>query len=214
VGAALLALSLPAWAKPDLDEVLGAEAPAPAREAVVWVGPEVAAPTAEQLADPGYFSAHPKALVAYVKQHPERLDVEKMTPPLVQTLAQLLLAAEDVFRAETLLSQATAKWPEEGAIRRDWARVLIRLGRPEGALREIERALKTLPEDPTAHYLLAQAWVSVMERSPEGVEAGIAALETVLRLAPDFKDADGVDAAGIRRAIAELRRELSRAADK
>ncbi|MDP9296570.1 MAG: tetratricopeptide repeat protein [Actinomycetota bacterium] len=98
-------------------------------------------------------------------------------------------AAAETFRA------ALAAEPDRASVRLDLALVLLHLGRPEGALTEVETALRSLePTDPGHRRAVVQValddlqWALLSDRgidsSPEAARAQ-AALEAVLATLPD-----------------------------
>lgn len=169
-------------------------------EAVPWTPPPPVPATldAQAAQDEGQ-------IVRHLEAHPDRLNVDTMgNPELVRASVELLLRADRAFLAERLLAQAVEKWPEDAGLRRAWGRVLLSLGRPEPARAQLEKVVVAVPSDPSAHYLLAKAWLAREPRTPESDARAAAALREVVRLDPDYQDPDGVTAAVIRDLLKRL----------
>ncbi|MCA9537302.1 MAG: tetratricopeptide repeat protein [Myxococcales bacterium] len=195
-----LVIGAPALAAPPLDPLLGPATVAPPRQGLVDWHPPAAVPAN---ADPAVLATDPVAFARFIETRPDRLDVARMEPALVLTLAQLLLRADRTFVAEKLLYDAAQHWPERADLTRAWARVLISLGRPQAAERALTAAIARSPGDAILRYLLARAILGG-PRQAETEQKAKAALEAVLEIDPQFRDADGVTAADVRAVIERL----------
>ncbi len=189
-----------------LDEMLGPETVLP--PATARVRYEVEVPLAED-ASPEALARDPRRLAAFFRQDPERLGSDRMTPELARMLAGILLRGNETFLAETLLHNAAKRWPKDAETLRAWGRVLISLGRPEAARRALDTAVAANPKDPTAHYLLGRALMAIDPQDPVNQAKVLAAFEATLAAAPEYVDSDGVGAAEIRAAIAQIKQNRS-----
>ena len=164
-----------------------------------------AAPVAAEI-DPEQMARDPARLAAFFRQDPSRLEITRMTPELARMLSGILLRGNETFLAEKLLHNAAKRWPDEVAITRGWARVLLSLGRPEAARRVLEKTVAGAPTDATAQYLLGRAYMSIDPKDPASQKKILAAFEATLAVAPDYRDSDGVGAKEIRAGIDQIRR--------
>ena len=185
---------------------VGAPAVAPPASRWVQVNPTRVDPAA--LPSPEAMIRDPKLLIAFIDQHPGRLDAKSMSPPLVLTLTRLLVDADRVFDAERLLSQARALWPEDGAVTRAWVRVGLGLGRATAALKALEAEAGRRTDDPSLLYLQGNAWLQIRPRTEATLRGAFAAYARLVGVAPEYRDADGVTAAQIRQAVSRMGEEL------
>ena len=187
VGAALLLTATLAWAKPPLESVLGPTAAVPSRGERVDYRPRET-PRAEDLGSPDALARDPAALVAFLEANPNRLDVKQMPPPLVMTIAQILADRGKLFVAEKLLTEGATQWADRPDLKRALGRILIRLGRPNGARRALTKAVALAPTDAESHYLLGRATIRCEPFTGARQAEAIKAFETVLSLDPEFTD--------------------------
>jgi predicted Zn-dependent protease len=150
----------------------------------------------------------PKLLIAFIDQHPGRLDAKAMSPPLVLTLTRLLVDADRVFDAERLLSQARALWPDDWEVTRAWVRVVLGLGRATAALQALEAQAGRRTDDPSLLYLQGNAWLQIRPRTEATLRGAFAAYARLIGVAPEYRDADGVTAAQIGQAVSRMGEEL------
>lgn len=206
--------------------VLGAS-PARAEDAAERLGPRTVAPPASRWVSlqkpvfdpqnppsPEALIRDPKALVAFIDQNPGRLDASQMNAELVLTLTRLLVDADRVFDAERLLAQARGQFPDDWALTRAWARVVLGIGRSNAVSDALERDLVRHPREPTLHYLLGNAWLQARPRTEVSLRRAFTAYAQVLALAPDYRDPDGVTALQLRSAVTRMGTELGLTPDE
>ncbi len=70
----------------------------------------------------------------------------------------LLQTESDGTESLKLLNEALAACPNLSAASLDRARALIKLNQPDRAMADLNTALKSTPEDPSVHFLLAKAY--------------------------------------------------------
>lgn len=185
---------------------VGAPAVAPPASRWVQVNPTRVDPAAPP--SPEAMIRDPKLLIAFIDQHPGRLDAKSMSPPLVLTLTRLLVDADRVFDAERLLSQARALWPDDWEVTRAWVRVVLGLGRATAALQALEAQTGRRTDDPSLLYLQGNAWLQIRPRTEATLRGAFAAYARLVGVAPEYRDADGVTAAQIRQAVSRMGEEL------
>lgn len=115
-----------------------------------------------------------KILAAIVQNSPEELDAWRWLAQTESSLGQFQKAAE-------ALQQVARRQPTYPMIDLMLAQALLKQEPPdeEGALRALDRAAKTSPDDPDVYYLRGKTYFS-LNRFPEAV----AALERAIELAP------------------------------
>ncbi len=128
--------------------------------------------------------------MAFVEARPERLDPRRMAPELVLTLTRVLLGRDRPFLAEKLLGDAANLWPDQLTIGLSHGRVLRRLGRPHAAIRRLTVVLEKAPKSAEAHYLRAGALLEIDNRDQRRLLLAKEALQTALRLEPNYRDAE------------------------
>ncbi len=201
LGAALL-LSAPTGAQ-TLDDLLGPETLLPPASKRVAFRPEP--PVADDV-DPDLLARDPARLAAFFHQDMTRLASDRLTPELARMLAGILLRGNETFLAETLLHNASKRFPEDPDLSRAWGRVLISLGRPQAARKILEAVVLRTPKDATAHYLLGRAYLGIDSRDSKNQAKIQAAFEAALAIDPDYRDSDGVAAAQIRAGLEQIKR--------
>lgn len=199
------AVALPgvAFAGPpaSLDDVLGPPTVAPTARELVPLNPPEPLPKGVR---PEALANDPDALVRFVAENPERLDVKQMDPALVLTLVQVLLRGDRTFLAEKLLHDAHAQWPDRIDLARGWARVLISLGQPDAAIPVLEAAQTKAPGDAVVRYLLGRACLGSRPTTPAKDTCARKAFEAVIELNPQYADPDGVRAQDLMGIIQKL----------
>lgn len=157
--------------------------------------------------DPATALKDPAAMVRYFEANPERISVELMnSAEVAKTLAQVFLRADRTFMAERMLGLAVKKWPDDVALLRAHGRVLLSLGQP-AARTTLRATLAKAPTDPTTHYLMGMALLRIEPRTAAGTAEAIQLFETVLKLDPNYTDADGVGPRDLQQVISRLKGE-------
>jgi len=185
---------------------VGAPAVAPPATRWVQVNPTRVDPAVPP--SPEAMIRDPKLLIAFIDQHPGRLDAKSMSPPLVLTLTRLLVDADRVFDAERLLSQARTLWPDDWEVTRAWVRVVLGLGRATAALQALEAEAGRRTDDPSLLYLQGNAWLQLRPRTEATLRGAFTAYARLVGVAPEYRDADGVTVAQIRQAVSRMGEEL------
>ena len=174
---------------------------APPKASLVALNPKP--PLAAEVS-PEVLATDPAALIQFVEQHPDRLNVEKMDPALVLSLSTVLLQADRTFMAERLLADASARWPERVDLLRAWGRVLVSIGRPTAARALLTTGVQEAPKSAVMQYLLGRACLGERPPSPKNERCALKAFKAVLELEPAFKDPDGITAQDLRGLVAKL----------
>jgi len=191
-------------AAPVLDDVLGPPTVIPPRIERVRYTPPPPLPAADENLDPARLASQPELFARFIEADPNRLDVKNMEPAVALTLTQILLRADRTFLAERLLWQACGQWPERADLRRAHGRVLISLGRPEAALRQLEEGIRQSPGDPSMRYLKGRA-IMALPRNAINQQRAASALAAALEIDPNYRDPEGVTADDIRNVLARMR---------
>lgn len=204
LGAAALLWAASTLAAPSLDEAGGKDTIMPPTAARVPFVAPTPLPAVDEALDPQTLANDPDLLGRFIEANPKRLDATDMEPEVALTVAQILLRGDRTFLAERLLWSAMRRWPERADIIRAHARVLISLGRPDAAIRELRGAIQLSPGDPAARYLLGRALLTLPASTTSEAQARTA-FEAVLEIDPNYRDPEGVGAADIRRVLTRLR---------
>jgi hypothetical protein len=187
-----------AWAEPQPSRSIGSRGVVPASGDLVPMTPQQTT-RVDVAPKAGDIARNPRALVAFLKKNPDRMNVDTMNPALVLTMSELLLDGQAWFVSEKLLHQAVKKWSDRPDLKRAYGRVLIQLGRPDYAV----KLLESVGGDPDAEtqFLTALGLVRSEPKTEEKSRRALTAFRAVLKKQPGYVDASGWSARDIQAQI-------------
>ena len=146
----------------------------------------------------------PKRRVAFVQKNPERLDPKSIEPAVIMTISQLLMESGAWLSAERLLDGAVRLHKDRSDLQRAHARVLIQLGRPNSALRSLEKTIELNADKAEFHFLLGLAVLRVEPALKNRQARAVEAFQRVLELSPNYRDPSGWGAQDLRTQLQRL----------